>query len=107
MPVRCKFCESLEHTQFYCRLKPRKPIKVNKRPKQAGKRATEYKNFRDQVAIPFLTENFGYKCARCGVTDNLDVDHIQGRGSHPELKMNLTNLQFLCRSCHQQKTDRR
>ena len=78
--------------------KPKKPIN------KFGKRAQEYNEWRINVAIPYLNQKFGHKCNRCGRTSNLDVDHIKTRGSRPDLKMELTNLQWLCRSCHIAKT---
>lgn len=43
MSKACTFCGDPEHTQFYCRKKPRTPIKTNKLPNKIGKvgRATE------------------------------------------------------------------
>lgn len=96
----CKYCSSLEHTSFYCRLKPRKKIP------QRGKRAIKYDQWRDTVAKPHLDETSGRKCNNCGAVNvQLDVDHIKNRGSRPDLKMNLSNLQYLCRDCHSNKTD--
>ena len=77
-----------------------KPIITKKRPNPFGKAATKYGEWRDTVAIPYLTKTFGYRCVMCGSTDNLDVDHIKKRGSHPELKYSLENVRFLCRPCH-------
>lgn len=64
-----------------------------------GKRAKEYDLWRREVAIPYLDKQ-GHVCALCGKDGALDIDHIKKRGSHPELKMELTNLRYLCRDCH-------
>jgi 5-methylcytosine-specific restriction endonuclease McrA len=79
----------------------RKPILAKKRMKPIGKQGRKYQEFRNTVAYPYLVATFGEKCAICKQPGkNLDVDHIQKRGSHPELKYELSNLQLLCRRCH-------
>lgn len=50
-------------------------------------------------------------CQLCGASktvDNnvvLEVDHIKERASHPELALQLNNLQTLCSVCHRAKTN--
>lgn len=42
-----------------------------------------------------------WKCAVCGKpVDNPDLDHIKKKGSHPELRHDLSNLRPVHRSCH-------
>ncbi|WP_133961943.1 MULTISPECIES: hypothetical protein [unclassified Rathayibacter] len=74
---------------------------------QQGKQARLWTTFRDEVARAFLGKNFGYVCSRegCSVTTNLDVDDIQKRGFHPELKFVASNLRYLCRTHHIEETD--
>lgn len=43
-------------------------------------------------------------CQNCGNPGN-DVDHIQKRSTHPELKYELSNLVTLCRPCHRARHD--
>lgn len=80
--------------------KPRKPI--NKR----GKHAKLWQGFRDTVAKPYLDKKYGHVCSvkGCMETENLDVDHIKGRGSNPQLRYDVKNMQYLCRSHHIKKT---
>lgn len=78
--------------------KPGKPIS------KIGKRTKEYNEWRINVAIPYLDKTYGHKCNNCGATGALDIDHIKPRGSNPQLKMQLNNIQYLCRSCHIKKT---
>ena len=53
-----------------------------------------------------LTEA-AYTCAVCGVVQQeLDVDHILKHNGDPELFWNRMNLQALCATCHQHKTNR-
>jgi hypothetical protein len=93
--------------------KPRKPIetktvpKRSKRPKQIGKGTLKYNEWRDTVARPYLIATFGSRCVitGCSETTGLDVDHIENRGSHPELKMTVSNVQLMCRPHHRAKTD--
>lgn len=42
-----------------------------------------------------------YECAICRKwIKNPDLDHIKKRGSHPQLRYELSNLRPLCRPCH-------
>lgn len=78
--------------------------------RKKGRRTLEYEKWRDEIARPYLDEKFGKVCAackgaRCG-NKQLDIDHIKGRGAHPELKMSLDNVQYLGRfPCHVDKTN--
>lgn len=106
MAKKCNICGARSYSDYCFIHKPRKAIKRIKRPIQQGKEYERYKKFRDEVAIPYLDKNFGHKCRCCGTAERLDVDHIHSRGSRPELKYQLSNLQWLCRSpCHRNKTD--
>ena len=49
----------------------------------------------------------GYGCAACGmVTPRLEVDHVTRHNGNPTLFWKRENLQALCRTCHQRKTQR-
>lgn len=96
----CKYCGETTHYPFQCRLNP----KPRKRIKQKGKNTLKYEKWRDTVAKPYL-DSLGHRCVLCGNTQHLDVDHIKTRGSRADLKMVLTNVQYLCRDCHRMKTD--
>lgn len=101
--------------------KPRKPLKRSQKPlprstkpiKQRGKVALKDADFRDKIVRPYLEKNFGIECANCGIMPPLldsgeysrhAIDHIQGKGPHPELRFVITNFQFLCVPCHEEKT---
>ena len=94
--------------------KPRKPLTRSQKPlRQRGKQAKKWEVFRDKVARPYLDKNFGIACVDCGVLPPMkddgthyrhDVDHIKGKGSHPELRYDVTNMAYRCRSCHERKT---
>lgn len=89
------------------RPKPRTPLKRSQKPiRQRGKAAKQWETFRDKVARPYLDKKFGRVCSveGCGVTENLDVDHVKTRGAHPELRYDVTNLRYLCRPHHVQVT---
>lgn len=111
MPKPCKHCGSDRHGSTFCFRAPKKAIAKTTRIKQKGKRTLEYEVWRDTVARPYLDKTYGHVCANCGLGDYgmhiLDVDHKLNRGSHPELKKVLTNVQWLGRyPCHSEKTDR-
>lgn len=48
-------------------------------------------------------------CNICGVTPehgiSLHVDHIKPRSKHPELELEISNLQVLCEDCNLAKSD--
>lgn len=46
----------------------------------------------------------GFKCIACGAAGRLEVDHIKPLRTHPELALELSNLQCLCTACHSRKT---
>lgn len=94
----CKFCGATNHYPYKCRLNPKKP----KRIKPIGRRGLAYNEWRDTIAIPHLIAKDGRKCALCGSTGKLDIDHIQKRrmGGAPSRTMKLDGVRFLCRSCH-------
>lgn len=94
----CKHCKSSSHYSFQC-FSQRKPIK------KLGAKALSWSKFRDNIAIPYLDKTYGHVCRKCGVGGDLDVNHIKSRGSHPELRLALSNLEYLCRSCHRSFTD--
>lgn len=72
--------------------------------------------FEEAVTTPFYSspkwlklryqafELYGNRCACCGATPEtgatLEVDHIKPRSSHPELALDIENLQILCRNCN-------
>lgn len=98
--MKCKVCNKRSYKEYCWTHQPKKPINRLKRPRQVGKHGLKWAEFRDNVAKPYLTAKYGYKCVICGSRGKLDVDHIKKRGSHPELRYELTNVRFLCRKCH-------
>lgn len=111
--MTCTVCNKRSYSEYCVSHKPRARIAVtsvpkrSKRPRQIGKAALKYNQWRDEVARPYLIATFGEACSKpgCTITEGLDVDHIENRGSHPELKMVLSNTQLLCRRHHMEKTD--
>lgn len=49
-------------------------------------------------------EKYGNKCQCCGGTPQDDltmhVDHVKPRSTHPELELDINNLQVLCEDCN-------
>lgn len=113
--MKCEICGNRAYSIRCVRHKIKRPIAVKtalprptKRIRQIGKKTITYNQWRDEVARPYLIAMFGEVCVIPGCTEatGLDVDHKLNRGSHPELKMVLTNVQLICRPHHQAKTDR-
>ena len=98
--MKCLKCGKRAYSEYCLQHKKRKPIT------KYGKEAKRYTEFRKEVAIPYLDRQFGHKCRMCSRTDGLELDHIHSRGSRPELKYQISNLQWLCFDCHRKKTDR-
>lgn len=102
MAKYCTICGKRAYSDYCVTHKPRKPIT------QRGKRTIEYETWRDTIARPFL-DSLGRQCAICGSINNLQIDHILNRGSRPDLKMSLSNVQYLCDGppnwCHTKKTN--
>ena len=94
--TRCPKCQLARS-----KAKPATPIK------QQGKHARMWATFRDKVAKPYLDKKYGRICAvkGCEESENLDVDHIKNRGSNPDLRYDVKNMQYLCRPHHSLKTD--
>ncbi|VXC39330.1 HNH nuclease [Plantibacter sp. T3] len=92
----------------------RTPLRRSQKPiKQRGKAAKQWDTFRDKVARPYLDNKFGIACTDCGAYPpkkedgtyyRHDVDHSINKGSHLELKFDVTNMVYRCRNCHILKT---
>lgn len=114
MPVRCKHCESVQHTQFYCRLKPRKAIKRT-RLKRVGKVTNKWIATRKVwVKNNPPDANGNWHCylqiaPDCHITVNaetLNVDHIKSRVRRPDLRFDQSNLNAACSPCNKLKGSR-
>lgn len=104
--MKCVVCQKRAYSEYCVAHKPRKAIAQNKRPRPYGKQYELWQDFRLNTAIPYLDRVYGHRCACCGIDGLLDIDHIVNKGSRPDLKYSLDNLQYLCRACHRKKTDR-
>lgn len=59
----------------------------------------EWQEMRYRVLV-----QYGRKCMACGTTrGEMHVDHIKPRSKYPELALEFTNLQVLCRGCNKGK----
>lgn len=96
--MSCKVCGKRAYSDRCVQHKVRKAIT------KRGKRTIAYEAWRDHVARPYLDKAFGHRCIDCGATEGLDVAHIRSRGSRADLKMNLSNVQYKCRTCHQKES---
>lgn len=81
------------------------PKKKN-RPKKCFYLSKEWRELRASVL-----ERFGCKCMMCGrsaVTHGVvvHVDHIKPRSTHPNLELDIENLQVLCEDCNIGKSNK-
>jgi 5-methylcytosine-specific restriction endonuclease McrA len=66
--------------------------------KKRRRRGTSWRALRKKVM-----RRDGYRCVRCGATEDLTLDHVIPRSKlGPD---GLENLQTLCRSCNEAKAD--
>lgn len=50
---------------------------------------------------------YGCMCMKCHAIDTeLHVDHIKPRSLHPHLELEISNLQVLCKSCNELKSNK-
>ena len=66
--------------------------------KQIEQRNHDKTRFSGNKAIAL--ERDGYKCRRCGATDDLAMHHIDGSGQTEHPNNELDNLETICDSCH-------
>jgi hypothetical protein len=88
----------------YLEKMPSKPIVI--KPKDYSKanflKSYEWRKLRMEALI-----KYGRKCVCCGATPEtgavMNVDHIKPRKTHPELALDINNLQVLCSDCNHGK----
>lgn len=100
----CAVCGSPWHYKTFC------PYNKKKRPKLQSDKELDYQEWKETVARPAIIRRDGNWCFCCGrparPSERLDLEHTQPKGSHPELKRQLTNLRLFCRyPCHFNKTN--
>lgn len=104
----CTICDTGGHYPYQCWKKRKNPIKTTKRLKASGKhhrlwQATKKRWFAKNTKPV-------YRCYICGkLVDraNLTLDHVLPRGSHPELRYELSNLKPVHGFCNVIKGSRR
>lgn len=106
MAKQCIVCGKRAYSNYCVQHKPRKRI-----PQQSAKEM-DYQYWKETEARPFLIKRDGNECHCCGrpalFSEKLDIEHTEGKGSHPERKRDLTNLRLFCRyPCHDNKTNNR
>lgn len=74
----------------------------NKGPKQLKKyiRNTSSNYIKRERVRSFIFNRDGYKCVKCGSSENLQIDHIISVYRIGLKANNINNLQVLCRKCN-------
>ena len=112
---KCTYCESESHTSIMCFNKPRKPLKAKKVINRFGKAAAKWIETKNEWIQRHPPDEFGVwvcylqispLCPKYVNIDNMTLDHVKGRGSHPELKYELSNLKPCCFFCNGLKGSR-
>ena len=121
MSKLCDFCGSADHTAFYCRRKPNKPLQRsafkpdNRHPlRRVGKQTKLWIDTRKLWIETYGSE--GHLCHYCGklLSDNefliddgqaqkLTLDHLDARTRAPDLRHEFANLTPACGSCNRNK----
>ena len=105
-----KFRDGSQHSQLFCSL----CLWVEYAPKRDESESIGLQQVKLQRAFgeSFYTSRdwlslrykalvtHGRACMACGASDRLHVDHIKPRSKYPELELDLSNLQVLCRECN-------
>lgn len=88
-----------QQLKHYASLVDRKPCVVIKKTKKDFLDSREWKILRYQAF-----EKYGNRCQCCGSTPEdgvkMHVDHIKPKSTHPEIALDLNNLQILCEDCN-------
>jgi 5-methylcytosine-specific restriction endonuclease McrA len=100
----CSFCDSEDHTVFYCPAKPKKAINPR------GKYAQRMEFVRAEWYRTHPPDHQGYYyCYLCGkaiTKAQTELDHVLSRSRHPELRFELSNLRPSCHECNSEKGSR-
>ena len=80
--------------------------------KRMSAKEQEYQYWKENTARQAVIERDGNHCQCClrpaYESEKLDIDHVLSKGSRPDLKRSIDNMQLLCRwPCHRNKTDRK
>ncbi len=81
-----------------------------KRPKQRKGGFGEFYESREWLQLRYaVLKQYGARCMVCGATRgdgvHMHVDHIKPRSKYPELELEQSNLQVLCRPCNLGKSN--
>lgn len=104
MSKHCKFCDSTDHTLFYCPTKPKSTLVSNGKFYQkfyAVKRKWYKDNPPDHSGYYYC-----YLCGKALTKKETELDHILSRSRHPELRYELNNLKPSCHECNFKKGSR-
>ena len=90
------------------RIRPKKKIQTRAKKKRPERKTDNFLKSREWKEIRYRAlKAANGRCQCCGASPDdgavLHVDHIKSRIKHPELALNLENLQVLCASCNMGK----
>ena len=105
MSRKCKWCDSNEHTQFFCRLKPRTPIKTYTQLKKIGSVGKATEKAVSKWKRQQQPNHQGYfVCYMCGQwTEYLTAEHVKSKVRRPDLRTNPENFKPTCNPCNDKK----
>ncbi len=106
--IPCKWCSSPNHTQFYCKKKPRKPIPFESpksKKKRMKTRALWYQqNPPDENGTWLCYLQISSLCPKSLTKETLTMEHVQPRVKAPELKYVVENIRPSCNKMKDSRT---
>lgn len=96
--MHCSYCDSEEHTVFYCPRKPKSGLST------FGPYAQKMAKVRREWFVENKPDHSGYYyCGLCGkalLRNEVELDHKLSRSRHPDLRYDITNLRSTCHDCN-------
>lgn len=109
MPKYCNFCGDTDHTQFYCKKKPRAVInQVGKRTKQNFKHKTKFMKLYppDYRGYWYCYLRISPLCPRYLDKESLTVEHVIAKGKGEQYRDDPKNWKPACYPCNSLKGSR-
>lgn len=98
MPKLCTFCKSSEHTQFYCRLKPRKPIKKQGKKALRNKQTTQAWRKQNTEFVCYL--RISPQCLVYLDEQTAVPEHVVAKGRGQKYAHDIDNIKASCSPCN-------
>lgn len=96
----CRYCGKIGHWPYQCSENPKGRYKI----RAIGKAGLKWEDTRKRWFAENMRGSYAcYICETLMSRDMTTLDHVKPRGSHPELKYDMSNLQVCCGRCQMSK----